>query len=203
MCSLDLWQYNKNNNSTNTFASSPILPLTTANKPQESIDHLYESIGLPSLDALAVDLVIAWVESDGWDEAIVAWQSLDEMCVVHWAELCREYANDTALRDYGLAPKDLTDEDRVEYLKGCFYRATEDSETSPSVHPIRLTTTSGDSFIFGALGSISGHSPSVSFIGLYRSTETFIEDLNKTGYITVDSEIEGVKVLRAWVYDTN
>jgi hypothetical protein len=175
----------------------------TTNNLQESIDHLFESIDSTSLDALAVDAVVAWVESDGWDEAILAWESLDEMCVLNWVELCREHANDVAVRDYGLAPKDLTDEDRVEALKGCFYRATEDSETSPSVHPIRLTTTNGDSFIFGALGSISGHSPSVTFIGLYRSTETFIEALNETGYITVDSEIEGVKVLRAWVYDTN
>jgi len=178
----------------------------TTNNLQESIDHLFESIDLTSLDALAVDAVdavVAWVESDGWDEAILAWESLDEICVVNWVELCREHANDVALIDYGLAQKGLTDEDRVEYLKGCFYRATEGSETSPSVHPIRLTTTNGDSFIFGALGSISGHSPTVTFIGLYRSAETFIEALNKTGYITVDSEIEGVKVLRAWVYDTN
>ena len=175
----------------------------TTNNLQESIDHLFESIDLTSLDALAVDAVVAWVESDGWDEAILAWESLDEMCVVNWVELCREHANDVAVRDYGLAPKDLTDEDRVEALKGCFYRATEDGETSPSVHPIRLTTTSGDSFIFGALGSISGHSPSVTFIGLYRSTETFIEGLNEAGYKMTDSEIDGEEVLRAWAYDTN
>jgi len=98
----------------------------TTNNLQESIDHLFESIDLTSLDALAVDAVdavVAWVESDGWDEAILAWESLDEMCVVNWVELCREHANDVALRDYSLAPKDLTDEDRVEALKGCFYMA--------------------------------------------------------------------------------
>jgi hypothetical protein len=177
--------------------------LTTADKPQESIDHLYESIDLTPLDSLAVEAVVAWVESDGWDEAIVAWKSLDEMCVVNWVELCGEYANDAALREYGLASKDLTDEDRVEALKGCFYRATENSEESPSVHPIRLITTSGDSFIFGALGSILGHSPSVTFIGLYRYTEAFIEALNEAGYKKSDSDIEDEEVLRAWAHDTN
>jgi hypothetical protein len=200
MCSLDFLQYDKNNN---THVSSPLLPLTTADKPQESIDQLYDSIDLISLDALAVEAVVTWVESDGWDEAMIAWESLDEMCVVSWTELCREYANDTALSDYGLASKDLTDGDRIEALKGCFYRAIEDSEASPSVHPIRLTTTSGDSFIFGALGSVSGHSPSVTFIGLYRSTEAFIAGLNEAGYKTTDSEIDGEEVLRAWAYDKN
>lgn len=200
MYSLDFLQYDKNNN---PYVSSPLLPLTTADKPQESIDQLYDSIGLTSLDALAVEAVVTWVESDGWDEAMIAWESLDEMCVVSWTELCREYANDTALSDYGLASKDLTDEDRVEALRGCFYRAIEDSEASPSVHPIRLTTTSGDSFIFGALGSVSGHGPSVTFIGLYRSTEAFIAGLNEAGYKTTDSEIDGEEVLRAWAYDKN
>ena len=198
MYSLDFLQYDKNNN---PYVSSPLLPLTTADKPQESIDQLYDSIDLTSLDALAVEAVVTWVESDGWDEAMIAWESLDEMCVVSWTELCREYANDTALSDYGLASKDLTDEDRVEALRGCFYRAIEDSEASPSVHPIRLTTTSGDSFIFGALGSVSGHGPSVTFIGLYRSTEAFIAGLNEAGYKTTDSEIDGEEVLRAWAYD--
>ena len=183
--------------------SSPSVPVTITKNLQKSIDHLYESIDLTSLDALAVDVVVAWVESDGWDEAIVAWESLDEMCVVNWVELCHEYANDAALCDYGLASKDLTDEDRVEALKGCFYRATEDSEGSPSVHPIRLITTSGDSFIFGALGSILGHSPSLTFIGLYRHTEAFIEALNEAGYKKSDSEIEDEEVLRAWAHDTN
>lgn len=200
MYSLDFLQYDKNNN---PYVSSTLLPLTTADKPQESIDQLYDSIDLTSLDALAVEAVVTWVESDGWDEAMIAWESLDEMCVVSWTELCREYANDTALSDYGLASKDLTDEDRVEALRGCFYRAIEDSEASPSVHPIRLTTTSGDSFIFGALGSVSGHGPSVTFIGLYRSTEAFIAGLNEAGYKTTDSEIDGEEVLRAWAYDKN
>lgn len=111
--------------------------------------------------------------------------------------------NDTALRDYGLTSKDLTDEDWVEALKGCFYRAIEDSEASPSVHPIRLTTTRGDSFIFGALASVSGDDPSVTFIGLYRSTDAFIEGLNEAGYNTTDSEIDREEVLRTWAYDKN
>ena len=177
--------------------------MTTTNKLQKSIDHLYESIDLVPLNALAVEVVVALVESDGWDKAIAAWESLDEMCVVNWVELCREYANDAALRDYGLASKDLTDEDRVEALKGCFYRATENSEGSPSVHPIRLTTTMGDSFIFGALDSILGHRPSVTFVGLYTSTESFIDALNEAGYKNPDSEIQDEEVLRGWAYDTN
>jgi|GEM_PF-5108190 len=168
---------------------------------QACVDAVYSSLtGLPARQS-SIERVVRWLESEGWTDLMIpAWESEDEMCVIDWDAFCNDYANESAFREYEDAELSECDpEQRASYLQRLIDAKYEDGWETPSVHPVALKASTGESFIFGILSRSAGQGGwTCEHFGAYKLTDDFLMDLIEAGYKRVDKPLSKRDLLNAW-----
>ena len=100
---------------------------------QTAVDNLIKSRKQNWSSPKDVATLLAWAEVDGWDGCLKAWETSGELVVVDWDAFCGEFANDQSVEECeGLAPEELTDNDRVAHLQARLSDSLQDPDEGRS-----------------------------------------------------------------------
>jgi hypothetical protein len=158
-------------------------------------------------------LLQEWLEGDGWDALIDAWNE-DEATCVNLKHLAYGEFSDAALKNSlwfvcrepfseDVTDAVISDEIRMQYVRDLIDRYLFDPENSASVHAYRLNQDSVESPVLGYTLTSGGQAgPYPEFLGVFASRRHFIDHLKTTGYCLKEdiAALDNSAVLAMWGY---
>ena len=169
---------------------------------QTAIDNLIESREQNCSPPKDVATLLAWAEVDGWDYCVKAWETSEELVVVDWNLFCWEFANDQSVEECkGLAPEELTDNDRVAHLQARLSGSIQDPDDgrSWSVHPLQIASTAGVTQIALILCQGGGQAGYYfNLLGVYMDIDQSLSALKMAGYRSCDYAVTREEITALW-----
>jgi hypothetical protein len=159
----------------------PALPRKLMPIRHAAIEHALTGAPVPP----DLHLLEGWLEIDGWDALLAAWDG--EVVAMKLDEL---ELNDRQVREcLDLGPrKRVTDDMRVQCAREMLERRREHDECfGVSVHPYPMRRRDGRSAILGCTVEIQGQAGAAAqWHGVFRTAEDFRNSLRRSGYWATD-----------------
>jgi hypothetical protein len=130
--------------------------------------------------------LVEWLDCDGWDAMVHAWEKAGEPIALRLGELAHEFT-DVELRGWmDIGPNDeMTDALRLRYVRKRIKAALESDcdSLSPTVNPYHLERTDGRTAILGCTAELYGQGGwEVTCHGVFPTVEQFYRRLKKLGF---------------------
>lgn len=171
--------------------------LTTDPESQKAIDKLLNG----DLDQTQIDVFVAWIQDEGWDECVSVWEKSGEPVVFNLQAAFNEFANDSSLEEHeDVLNSQATDDLRVEHFRSRIQEAAEDPSSSFawSVHMLPIRSSAGKTGVCALLVQLEGYEEVVTFHGVFESSDDAWQSLTKAGFRKCDSKIEEDLILSSW-----
>lgn len=172
----------------------PSLPRKFIPIRQAAIEHALTGAPVP----VGLPLLQEWLELDGWQALLAAWD--DEVVAFQVGEL--ELTDERAREELDLGPRErVTDAMRIQCARGILQWHQEHDECfGVSVHPYPLRSRDGKSAILGCTVQIEGQGgPAAQWHGVFRTAHDFRKHLRRKDYWASDEEdrLDAV-ILKQW-----
>ena len=152
------------------------------------------------------DLLTEWLEGDGWDALLAAWEDDGELYAIKLKEKSLDRFCDSELRyDLDLVQGDVvTDAMRVQFAREQIDALEEDTTESPSVVSYKVTRQDGKSAVIGCTIEVHGQGGPVLFgHGVFRTKELFFKHLSESGLVLSQdlASLDDPAILAFWQYE--
>lgn len=161
------------------------LPAELVELLDEAIDCVYSDQELPS----NIDELYEWFEDDGIDHMVAAQATLPfALCL---GEVLQSFADLEVADDNDVSVNEVTDQMLITYARRQIQEAINSFSYMRSVYCAALRGSGSKEVFLGCTVEEQGqHGSGISWWGLYKSQDDFINDIKSSNWLVFDTDVE-------------